>query len=206
MKRFFAILTMLLLCAAPTLADYLPLPLPELTAQSDIIARVRVLSTRRNPRPKKIVQSQLAYSPDMYEIAVVEVVESLYGTSAEKRIEIGFDSRIACPGVFYKKGEECIVFLSQYGNDYETSNWSTGKKQWRTLAEYQATRTEINRELVKLAAPTYTGLRGAKLRAWKTAQWQERWERYELYRRILNQYRDTADEKFLSPLNWLSPR
>jgi len=74
-----AILLLLIGFAAPAFADYLALSDVEMTAQSDVIARVRVLATRRNPLRIKDSGEFSVRAQDIYYVATVEVVEGFYG-------------------------------------------------------------------------------------------------------------------------------
>ncbi len=129
------------------------------------------------------------------------MVESLYGTKAGTRIVVDFDTGSYERNALYIRGEECIV-LAKNGSVYETMD--NGKRHWRSPVQYAIIRKSIHAELTKLAAPTYHGLRGAKLRAWEDLQWQAKMARYTLRQRIQNRYRNTTGEKFPLSLEWLS--
>ncbi|MBC8138704.1 MAG: hypothetical protein H8F28_22720, partial [Fibrella sp.] len=106
------ILALFTICVSVTLASYIGLPLNELTAQSDVIARVRVLSIRANPHRKHVAQHALPYDAgELYQIANVEVVEGFYGARNGERLVIYFNNGAACPNVWYRQGEERVVFL-----------------------------------------------------------------------------------------------
>ncbi|HEY0074958.1 MAG TPA: hypothetical protein VGB77_12715 [Abditibacteriaceae bacterium] len=92
-------------------------PLPEKIAQSDLIARVEVLSISKN-EPKSRYQS----------IAKIKIIQTIKGESNGKILNLEFDNGLGCPNVLYAKGEDCLIFAALLKNGhYHTYNTYYGK-------------------------------------------------------------------------------
>ena len=102
-------------------AGYVSLPVK--VNKSDLIAKVEILSTTQVvPLRTKLHLGEYRSK------AEVKVIQSIKGLKAGEVFTLEFDNGFICPNVWYKKGDECLVFNTKMQNgDYETFNTYFGK-------------------------------------------------------------------------------
>lgn len=123
MKHYIGLMAVAMALHAPqaAFAKAAYAPLPQKVAQSDLIARVQITSTRKNVGEDV---GQSAYRS----IASARIVHSFKGLGKGQPIELEYDNGAVCPNVLYKPGEECLVFLVRNKNGrYSTFNSYYGK-------------------------------------------------------------------------------
>jgi hypothetical protein len=149
MKRFITLGVAFTLLAAQTAAraNYIPLSLKDLVTQSTIVARVHVVSVRRNPQvmnQKYWWQRRL-----LARVATVRVVDPFKGAPKGAQIQIAYDNGAGCPNVLYTVGDDCLVFLHGYKDrTYQTLNYDNGKKEFARQVDYQQWARQV-RNLLK---------------------------------------------------------
>jgi len=116
------------------LAAYIPLP--QKVADSDLIARVTILSTHRLQRSERYKS-----------LAKAKVVEAIKGSRVGEIIQLEYDNGLVCPNVHYSKNEDVIIFAVKMDNGhYYTYNTYNGKYKVKT---YDKVKKEIKRYLEK---------------------------------------------------------
>ncbi len=130
-----------LLVAAVASADYAALPLEKLVTEATIIARIRVLKADSGiAEPSPIHPGTQLPSGR----ATCRVVESFRGTRGGAVLTIQFNPIVICPGVVYRQGEECVVFLKRKGEEpWQTVNWDNGKKVIKSSGDVTAWQDKI---------------------------------------------------------------
>ncbi len=102
------------------LAAYIPLP--QKVAESDLIARVTILSTQKLKSTKRFRS-----------IAKVMVTEAIKGVSVGQIFDLEYDNGLVCPNVLYSKNEDILIFGVKMDNGhYYTYNTYNGKTKVKT--------------------------------------------------------------------------
>lgn len=93
------------------------IPLPQKCKASDVIAVVEIKATKRGGASKPY-----------REIATAKVIETIKGRIDGTTFELDFDNGLACPNVWYSRGERCLIFATKLptGN-FATYNTYYGK-------------------------------------------------------------------------------
>ena len=115
--RMILVVALVLVSASAAFGKAAFIPLPKKAAESDLIARVRILSTRK-----------LQGSKDYRSIARVKVARVIKGLGFGRKFDLEFDNGLGCPNVHYSKGDDCLIFAVRMANGhYQTYNAYYGK-------------------------------------------------------------------------------
>lgn len=114
------------------------IPFEQLVARADVIARVRVESVAPNPAA---AWSGSRQARPLRQTARLRLREVLKGpVFAGQSVRIGFDNGAACPNVWYRPGEECLIFLERRRDGtLATLNYTNGKKLLGPAARAEGT-------------------------------------------------------------------
>ncbi len=93
------------------------IPFDEKVAASDLIARVKIISTHKIDEPAEYLY-----------LAKAEVLDGVKGATTGQIIDLEFHNGMLCPNVTYIMGDDCIIFAAKMDNGhYHTINTYFGK-------------------------------------------------------------------------------
>ena len=140
----------LILCSfallLPTLlfAKAIGLDLKTALRDADLIARIKVVSTKPTPVGSRYKQ-----------LAQATITEGIKGRKGGDTIQLFSDNGLACPNVLYDVNDDCIIFARQTPEGYfETMHTYTGRFRVRDgIVEGCYLLSDIAPELAKKAKP-----------------------------------------------------